>query len=175
LAASRPETHVDIGSSLFFVALVSAFVPVEFYDIRRADLTVDGVTCGEADLTRLPFPDRSVHSLSCMHVVEHVGLGRYGDALNPDGDLLAASELSRVLAVGGELLAVVPIGRPRVVFNAHRVYSLEHVLSMFSGLELEEFLMVPDDPAEGGLVPGGTAADVAKQEYACGCFRFSRP
>lgn len=174
LAASRPDVHVDIGSSVYFVALVSAFVPIEFFDIRRADLRLDGVTCGEADLTRLPFQDRSIRSLSCMHVIEHVGLGRYGDALDPVGDLIAAAELSRVLAPGGELLLAVPVGRARVVFNAHRVYSFEHVLSMFAGLDLVESEMIPDDPDRGGLISHATAADVAGQEYGCGCFRFRR-
>jgi len=174
LAFSRPEVHVDIGSSVFFVGLVSAFVPVEFFDIRRLDLELDGVTCDEADLARLRFRDKSISSLSCMHVIEHVGLGRYGDALDPNGDLLAATELARVLAVGGELLVVVPVGRPRVVFNAHRVYSFEQVLSMFADLELMEFRLIPDDPIEGGLIVGASSADVARQEYGCGCFRFGR-
>jgi hypothetical protein len=57
-----------------------------------------------------------------MHVIEHIGLGRYGEALDPDGDLKAIRELVRVLAAGGNLLVVVPVGRPRIQFNAHRIY-----------------------------------------------------
>lgn len=174
LAEVRPTVHLDIGSSLYFAALVSAFVPVKFYDFRAVDLELEGLTCARADLTRLQFPNKSVASLSCMHVVEHIGLGRYGDPLDPDGDLAAASELSRVLADGGELLFVVPVGRPRVVFNAHRVYSLAHVVSMFPDLELREFRLVPDRPEGSGLLEDATEADVARQDYGCGCFRFSR-
>jgi len=47
-----------------------------------------------------------------MNVVEHVGLGRYGEPLDPEGDIKAMRELRRVLAPGGSLLFVVPVGRP---------------------------------------------------------------
>ncbi|MCE5247421.1 MAG: DUF268 domain-containing protein [Candidatus Polarisedimenticolia bacterium] len=173
LAATRPGRHVDIGSSLYFAALASAFVPMEFYDVRPAELELDGLRCGAADLQRLPFADRSIESLSCMHVLEHVGLGRYGDSLDPDGDSRAAEELGRVLAANGQLLLVVPVGRPRVRFNAHRIYSLGQVSGMFPCLQLKEFALVPDDPRDGGLLRGAEAA-AERQDYGCGCFRFVR-
>lgn len=103
LAESRPKEHIDISSSLYFVAIASAFVPIRFFDYRPADLHLTNLTSEPADLLSLPFKGGSVDSLSCMHVVEHVGLGRYGDPLDPDGDLKAISELKRVLARGGVL------------------------------------------------------------------------
>ena len=106
-----PARHVDVSSSLFFCGIVSAFVPVDFYDYRPADLRLDGLTSGVGDLMRLPFVDGSVPSLSCMHTVEHIGLGRYGDPLDPSGDSKAIAELKRVLAPGGSLIFVVPVGR----------------------------------------------------------------
>ena len=75
------EKHVDISSSLYFSSIVSAFVPVYFYDYRPARLNLSHLYAGEADLTKLPFEDSSIKSLSCMHTVEHVGLGRYGDPI----------------------------------------------------------------------------------------------
>ncbi|MGA2030503.1 MAG: DUF268 domain-containing protein, partial [Verrucomicrobiota bacterium] len=77
--------------------MVSAFVPVKFYDYRPADLHLDNLACEHADLQALPFADCGIQSISCMHVVEHVGLGRYGDPLDPNGDLKAMNELERVL------------------------------------------------------------------------------
>ena len=65
------------------------------------------------DLISLPFEDGSFHSLTCMHVVEHIGLGRYGDQVDPDGDLMAMKELERVTAKLGNLLFVVPVGIPK--------------------------------------------------------------
>ena len=101
LAQTRPVEHVDISSALIFPVLVSAFIPVKFYDYRPADLQLNNLTSEHADLLALPFPDGSIPSLSCMHVVEHVGLGRYGDPPDPDGDLKAIAELKRVVARGG--------------------------------------------------------------------------
>lgn len=174
LAETRPEFHVDISSSLHFCSLVSAFVPVRFYDYRPADLNLSNLTSAQADLCALPFPDGSVRSLSCMHVVEHVGLGRYGDPLDPDGDLSAMSELTRVLAVGGDLLFVVPVGKPRIMFNAHRIYSYGQVMEYFGQLKLEEFALVPDGADNGGLIRNASRELADAQTYGCGCFWFKR-
>lgn len=174
LARTRPEVHVDISSSLHFCSVVSAFIPVRFYDYRPADLRLSGLTSEAADLLALPFAAGSVASLSCMHVVEHVGLGRYGDRLDPEGDLKAVAELKRVLAPGGTLLFVVPVGRPKVAFNAHRVYAYDQVVGYFSELELVEFALIPDDPQDGGLVRGATREASDAQDYGCGCFWFRR-
>ena len=121
----KPEQHIDIASSLRFVAILSAVIPVEHYDYRPPELMIENLRCGQVDLNRLPFGSGSVNSLSCMHTLEHIGLGRYGDPLDVDGDIKAAEELSRVLAPDGNLLIVVPVGRSRIQFNAHRIYAYQ--------------------------------------------------
>lgn len=85
LQKTMPKIHVDISSSIYFIAMASAFVPIKFFDYRPALLNLSNVETGYADITELPFDDNSVESLSCMHVVEHIGLERYGDPLNPKG------------------------------------------------------------------------------------------
>ena len=142
LAKTSPARHIDIGSCSYFVAIASAFLNFTAYDLRPMDIPLLGLETDVADLTRLPFPDSSISSLSCMHAMEHVGLGRYYDAIDPDGDLKSANELKRVLAKDGNLLIVLPVGIPKVVFNAHRIYSYNLVLDMFSGLRLKEFSFI---------------------------------
>jgi SAM-dependent methyltransferase len=173
----RPSRHVDIASSLYFAAIASAFVPVKYYEYRPVDLALPNLSCDTADLTRLPFADASVRSLSCMHVVEHVGLGRYGDALDPDGDVRAMDELSRVLAPGGHLLFVVPVGKPVVQFNAHRIYGFDQVRESFASLDLVEFSLVPDrtDADGSAIIVNATKAQSDRQRYGCGCFWFRKP
>lgn len=175
LAETKPDVHVDISSTLYFCSMVSAFVPVRFYDYRPANLALSNLFSAPADLTRLPFETGSVRSLSCMHTVEHVGLGRYGDPLDYDGDLKAMRELRRVLAPGGDLLFVVPVGKPRVVFNAHRIYSYRQVVDTFGDLKLAEFALIPDDGAVGGLLRNVSPELADQQSYGCGCFWFRRP
>ena len=164
-----PPKHTDISSSLYFSGIVSAFIPVDFYDYRPADLKLSNLKSMRGDLYRLPFKDGSVVSLSCMHTVEHIGLGRYGDVIDPEGDTKAINELKRVVAKNGSLLLVVPVGIPKIEFNAHRIYSFEHILENFSDMKLREFSLVTDD---GDFVENADPALVETQKYACGCFWF---
>ncbi len=174
LARTRPKKHIDISSIVNFGTIVSAFIPVEFYDFRPAALELEGLHTGAADLTRLHFPSDSIASLSCMHVIEHIGLGRYGDPLDPDGDLKAISELVRVLAPGGDLLVATPIGRPRVEFNAHRVYDHEAFARYFAPLELVEFALIEEHGVAGPIV-APPSSRVRAESYGCGCFWFRKP
>ncbi len=171
VAQTQPSLHVDVSSTLNFCAIVSAFVPVKFYDYRPAKLSLNNLESNHGDLMDLPFPDDSVESLSCMHVVEHIGLGRYGDSLDPDGDLRAIAELQRVLAKGGSLLFVSPVGKPKIRFNAHRVYGYDQILSYFSGLRLQEFALVDDD---GQFSVNADPSYADQLEYGCGCWWFKK-
>jgi SAM-dependent methyltransferase len=174
LSTTKPKVHFDISSSLYFASLVSAFMPVKFYDYRPAPLVLSGLTSEAADLFNLPFEDHSILSLSCMHVVEHIGLGRYGDPLDYNGDLRAISELKRVISNGGSLLFVVPIGQPRICFNAHRIYSFEQIRTYFSDFKLEECALIPDDPSK-GMIYNPAVDLINQQKYGCGCFWLNRP
>jgi SAM-dependent methyltransferase len=174
LARTRPKKHVDISSIVSFSTIISAFIPVEFYDFRPAPIEIDGLLASAADLTKLSFADDSIESLSCMHVIEHIGLGRYGDPLDPDGDLKAINELVRVLAPGGNLLVATPVGRPRVEFNAHRVYDHEAFARYFAPLQLVEFSLI-EGHGNGGLILNPPAEVVRAESYACGCFWFRKP
>ncbi len=169
-----PEKHTDISSSLFFSAICSTFIEMDFYDYRPANLILNNLTCGSADLMKLPFDDNSISSLSCMHTVEHIGLGRYGDTINPDGDLVAINELKRVLAKEGNLLFVVPVGKPKIIFNAHRIYSRDQILEYFNDLNLIEFTLIPESATDGGLVNAPSNDLLSRQNYGCGCFWFKK-
>jgi hypothetical protein len=171
IAAQRPNSHIDIGSQTMFVNLLSAFVPVFFIDYRPLHAAIDGLSCMSADILSLPFSDKSVPSLSCLHVAEHIGLGRYGDELNPWGTRRACDELQRVLAQGGNLYFVVPVGEPRVCFNAHRIHSSKTILSYFAALDLVEFSAVDDN---GRYFNDLNPSELDEAEYACGMFWFSR-
>jgi SAM-dependent methyltransferase len=169
-----PPHHVDVSSSLYFSSIVSAFIPVHFYDYRPPALSLSDHTSSHADLLALPFADGSIGSLSCMHTLEHVGLGRYGDPLDPDGDLKAAAELQRVVAAGGHLLLVVPVGRPVLRFNAMRVYAYDQVIAMFPKLSLREFSLIHEYEEDGGITANAAPSMADAEDYGCGCFWLVR-
>ncbi|MBI4470329.1 MAG: DUF268 domain-containing protein [Acidobacteria bacterium] len=174
LARLRPAEHVDVSSSVYFVALASAIAPIRHLDYRPPALFLDNLKCEEGDLMALPLKDGSVASLSCMHVIEHIGLGRYGEPIDPLADAKACRELSRVLAPSGILLFVTPVGRARTRFNAHRIYSFAMVKGLFPRLQLLEWTLIPDDATQ-GLLPNMAPELVDEQSYACGCFAFRKP
>lgn len=171
LAKTKPEYHVDISSLLNFSTIISAFVPVKFYDYRPAHLSLNNLELGHADLKNLFFESNSIPSLSCMHTIEHIGLGRYGDELDPLGDVKSIAELKRVVKPNGNLLIVVPVGKPKIAFNAHRIYSFEQILEYFSPFSLAEFSLIPD---YGGLINNANPELVQFQSYGCGCFWFKK-
>ena len=171
----NPPVHTDISSTMHFIAVISAFVPVNYYEFRAPDIHMDNLKTGSADITALPFPDGGIGSLSCMHAVEHIGLGRYGDPVNPEGDLKAIAELQRVLKEGGDLLFVVPIGKPKLLFNAHRIYSYAQIRDYFNQCELREFALIPDKDLNGRSLIRNASPNLADQQnYGCGCFWFKK-
>lgn len=170
----NPDYHIDISSSLYFSGIVSAFIPIKFYDYRPAELKLSNLESEHADLMKLPFDDNSINSLSCMHTIEHIGLGRYGDTIDPQGDIKACKELSRVLSTGGHLIFVTPVGKPRIEFNAHRIYSFKQVLELFPDLTLKEFSLITDNLDQGDFIENAEPYLVESQKYGCGCFTFTK-
>ena len=168
----NPIKHIDISSSLYFSGIVSAFIDIDFYDYRPADLHLNGLKSLKGDLHNLPFVSNSVESISCMHTIEHVGLGRYGDPIDPIGDIKAINELKRVVLSGGNLIFVTPVGQPIIEFNAHRIYSYEQIISYFEGFELKEFSLISEYEKDGGIIINADPKLVRKEKYACGCFWF---
>jgi len=172
----NPVFHIDISSTLHFCSMLSAFIPVKFYDYRPAELILEGLETHKGDLMNLPFTNKSVQSISCMHTIEHVGLGRYGDPIDPDGDVKAVRELKRVVAPGGSLLIVVPLGMPRIEYNAHRIYSYEKLTGIIldEHFTLHEYAYIPQRTSEGPLKRHADKDDGKDAYYACGCFWFKR-
>lgn len=166
-----PQQHVDFSSSLYFIALASAWVDIVFCDIRPPELTLPGVTLRREDLSALSFPDGSLPSVSCMHVLEHVGLGRYGDQLDYDGDIKAMAELARVVRPGGDLLIVVPVGATaKIQFNAHRIYGFSDIPAFFAGDfdVVEQSLIFEKGPT--GVFKDPPPELLAAASYSCGCY-----
>ncbi len=171
----NPKFHVDISSTLYFSSIVSAFIPVKFYDYRPACLYISDFDSGFADLTKLNFKTDSINCLSCMHTIEHIGLGRYGDEIDPFGDIKAIKEIKRVLSPGGNLLLVVPVGSEEIVmFNAHRIYTVSKILDLFKDFKLKEFTLIPEKSEDGGLVKNPSRKLISRQRYGCGCFWFQK-
>ncbi len=172
VAQIKPRKHTDIGSSVLTIGVLSATVESEFIDFRPLKVNLPSLVSKAGNILDLEYKNNTIESLSCLHVIEHIGLGRYGDTMDPEGSKKAAAELQRVLKPGGQLYISLPVGRERICFNAHRVHDPMTVLNMFSQLNLIEFSLVDDDGkyTENVSVEGGK-----KLNYGCGLFVFQKP
>jgi SAM-dependent methyltransferase len=168
---SKTPVHIDIGSRVDFVGFLSSITNVIFVDIRPLIVSLDQFKSIYGNILSLPFEDDSIYSLSCLHVAEHIGLGRYGDPIDKDGTMKACKELARVLAPNGNLLFSMPIGKPRVCFNAHRIFSIEKVLEFFDDLKLVELSGIDDN---GNFFKNVDLTFFEKAEYSCGLFHFTK-
>lgn len=173
IVESGVAEHVDVSSSVPFVAQLAGVLPVTMYEFHAPSIRLPGLTLKEASLLDLPMADQSVRSLSCLHVIEHVGLGRYGDPLDPRGTERALSSLARVLAPGGALYVSAPAGKARVAFNAHRVLDPRAVVAHMAaqGLTLAGFAFIDD---AGSLCDPATPDEACDLWYGCGLYHFTR-
>lgn len=145
---ASPERHFDVASRVDgFVAHVAASLPVTVLEIRDVPTRYDRITYRQADVMDLD-PDLvgCCDSLSCLHVIEHFGLGRYGDPIDFEGHLKGLDGLTRMLRSGGTFYLSTPIGTPRIHFNAHRVFGVRYLLDLLKeSFELQHFSWIGDD------------------------------
>lgn len=132
----RPIYVVDVGSTVLLVGILSQFVRCVSVDIRPVRGKLDGLASVSGSILRLPFGDNRVPCLTTMCVLEHIGLGRYGDMLNPNGTQEAVAEIKRVVSPGGLVVYSVPVGPGETEFNAHRRFSHEQASHLFADWEL---------------------------------------
>lgn len=168
---SGPAKHIDIGSNSLLIGILSNITHVTFIDIRPLNVNLDNLEFKQGDILNLPFDNETISSMSCLHTIEHIGLGRYGDKLDPKGSENAIKELRRVLAPGGNIYISVPVGRPRVNFNCRRIFSPHYIVERFHDLTLREISGVGPD----GLFYRHIDPDVlANMEYSIGLFWFEK-
>lgn len=171
--AAKPGIHLDVGSRIDgFVAHLLTFMPVTVVDIRPLQSEIPGLTFHQADGTSLNMTYPSgVPSVSSLHAVEHFGLGRYGDPVDPSGWKKGARTLLSLLAKEGTLYFSVPIGRERLEFNAQRVFAPKTILTEFQELKLERFAAVDDS---GNFHVDTSPSEFSNSNYACGIFVFRK-
>jgi SAM-dependent methyltransferase len=176
---NNPVRHVDIGSRTDgFVAHVAVFREIEIIDIREQKSLVNNVIFRQADLMKLP--ENMINycdSISALHSIEHFGLGRYGDPIDYNGYLKAIDNISKMLKQNGKFYFSVPIGHQRIEFNAHRIFSVQYLLTLLSDkFYLNSFSYVNDsgDFFENvELVNSEVEADFGCY-FGCGIFEFTK-
>ena len=145
---NQPLRHVEVGSRIAgFLSHLAVFREVEVLDIRPQPHAISNIIFHQLDLMA-ELPDAWVEctdSLSCLHTIEHFGLGRYGDTIDPEGHEKGVAQLKRMVKPGGLIYLATPIGPQRIEFNAHRIFAAETLAGWFNdGWEIERFAYLDD-------------------------------
>lgn len=177
--AAKPEKHVDIGSRVDgFVAHVASFREIEVFDVRPITMQLPGVTFTQADLM-MPVAEMAGYcdSLSCLHALEHFGLGRYGDPVDPNGFERGFVNMATLLKRGGVFYLSIPIGKDRVEFNANRIFDPRVIIALATAnaLCLSELTVIQN----GGQIEmidinESILSELASRRYALGIFKFTK-
>lgn len=134
--------HYDIGSCIdgFIAQLLSAGTKVTMLDIRPLSIKIPGLDFIHTDATMLgEITDGSIESISSLHAIEHFGLGRYGDHIDPNAWEKALKSIQRKIK-GGTFYLSVPVGYENVVcFNAHRIFRPSTIISTLDDMKLYSF------------------------------------
>ncbi|GFI22646.1 hypothetical protein IMSAGC011_01422 [Lachnospiraceae bacterium] len=142
IVKSGVKSHFDIGSRLdgFIAHLLSASIDVTMIDIRNFPEQVEHLYTIVDDATSLhQITDESIESMSALCSLEHFGLGRYGDSVDPEACFRCFDNIQKKLKKGGRLYISMPVGKERVEFNAHRIFYPSTVIECFGSLHLREF------------------------------------
>jgi hypothetical protein len=176
---NNPVKHVDIGSRIDgFVAHVASFRGIEVFDIRELSNTINNIHFQRFDLIDKNFGLQDYcDSLSCLHALEHFGLGRYGDEINYDGHLIGWENIYKTLKTGGKLYFSVPIGPQRIEFNAHRVFSINYLLDLIGSRYKIDYFSYVDDHGDLCSNVSLEKNNVDKNfscNYGCGIFELTK-
>jgi hypothetical protein len=183
ICAAKPRRHVDVGSRVDgFVAHVASFRDIEVFDVRPISTQIPGVVFKQADLMRsdgLPEAARGGYcdSLSCLHALEHFGLGRYGDPIDPLGHERGIANMAALLQPGGTFYLSTPIGRERVEFNANWVFNPGRIIQLAKhhGLTLLQLTVIGVGGTVEEMVPTPKDLDVlADATYNLAIFVFTK-
>jgi len=176
---AKPKKHVDVGSLVGgFVAHVASFREIEVFDVRPISTQIPGVTFKQADLMQ-PMAGMTNYcdSLSCLHALEHFGLGRYGDPIDPGGFERGFANMAALLKGDGVFYLSVPVGIDRVEFNANRVVDPRSIVKLATqhSLRLSALTVIhPGARIEPMALDEAQLSRLAGQRYALGIFVFQK-
>ncbi|MEL6124316.1 MAG: DUF268 domain-containing protein [Bacteroidota bacterium] len=175
----NPKVHLDIGSRVDgFVAHVASYRKIKIMDIRPIKSTVKNIEFFQGDIMSSEMLERGQYeSISCLHVIEHMGLGRYGDDIDYNGHRKALNTIYEMLVSGGIFYFSTPIGRQRIEFNAHRVFGLDYLLEYFEGkYKILSFAYVDDsgDLHSEVELSSELVSNNANCKFGCGIFELQK-
>lgn len=140
----QPQRHITVGANITgFVGHVATFMPITVCDVRPlTEIAHPNIEFVQQDFGARDFDPTGLtaDSVSCLSCLHHVGLGRYGDPINPRGPFAALDNLAQMVSPGGYLYLGTVVGSTsHVIFNLGRVFTIDEILEHLSNFDLVRF------------------------------------
>jgi hypothetical protein len=174
---NKPTRHIDIGSRVDgFVSNVASFRKIEVFDIRKNHFNHKNIIFKKFDFMKSSISMKEItDSLSCLHTVEHFGLGRYGDTINPDGHIIGFKNILTLLKKKGLFYFSVPISKlDRVYFNSERTFEPSRVLKWSKDLQLVRFDLIYENGKIFYNCNVNNRKIFSELTYGCGLYTFRK-
>jgi hypothetical protein len=175
----NPIRHIDIGSRVDgFVSHVASFREIETFDIRDIGRSKhSNIKINIMDFTSESADQIKTDSLSCLHSIEHFGLGRYGDSIDPQGHIKGFNNALKLLKKDGLFYISFPISnKTRIEFNEQRVFQYSEILNWLKPFQEEYVLECFDyiDDLDNIFYDFKISDEIKNLNYGCGIYTIRK-
>jgi SAM-dependent methyltransferase len=131
-----PRKIVDVGSRIDgYIAHLITYREVELIDIRPMNSEIRNLKFLQMNFSDYESVQESYTDfVSCLHSIEHFGLGRYGDPIVEDAVPSALKSFSRITKPNGYFLLSTTFGKERVKFNAQWIFDFDKMKARLQSL-----------------------------------------
>jgi SAM-dependent methyltransferase len=172
-----PGSALEFGCGNSYLGLMAA---MGGFDVTAVDLIPvewlyrhPNLNFVQTDIFDLHASDAHFDLIINCSAIEHVGLGRYGDSREADGDLRAMQVLRRLLKPRGTMLLTVPVGQDATFAPLHRVYGparLPHLLDGYVPQRGEYWVKDPENKWIRVTKSVALSRPPLRRAYGLGCF-----
>ena len=173
----NPPNHIDIGSRVDgLVGHLASFRELDVLELRSVDISPHkNINFIRDDITKIKNKknENKYISISSVGVIGHIGLGRYGDSLDPDGPTKAIKSICDLAKENANIYIMVPVGKESIEFNAHRIFNPKNIVDKFeqNNCKLVEFSLVND---HGNLILNSSLSSGENLNFGGGIFVFKK-
>ncbi|MDC3396800.1 DUF268 domain-containing protein [Candidatus Pelagibacter sp.] len=174
---NNPSKHLDIGSRIDgVVAQIASFRKLDVFDIREIDIKPhQNINFLKKDIIQNDemHDYEKYDSISSIGCIAHVGLGRYGDKIDPEGYKKAIKSISNLSKNDCYVYILTPVGNEGVEFNAHWIFNPSKIIDEFKihNFNLEAFHLIND---EGDLELNAKLDNTKNLNFGGGYFIFKK-
>lgn len=146
-------TILDMGSvgSLLPLKLAEKGHIVYVVDTREYHEKHPNITSVKKDINSVDFSENDLDEITCVSVLEHIGMSAYGDPAYKAGDEMTIKKFTHILKSSGRLLITMPFAGEYKVLpwndTYEKIYNYNSITTLFKNWKLiKEEYYIPTSP-----------------------------